>query len=64
MASALLGALQFGFGLVAGLALYVLPFDLMRSMSTVMIILIGAGLTAVYVLQWRDRQSSLPNMPL
>lgn len=62
MASALVGALQFGFGLVAGVALYVLPFDLMRSMSTVMLILIGGGLTVVYVLHWRDRQG-LPPIP-
>ena len=62
MASALVGALQFGFGLMAGLALYILPFDLMRSMSTVMLMLVGSGLIAVYVLRWRERQS-LPPVP-
>lgn len=62
MASALLGALQFGFGLLAGLALYVLPYALTLSMSIVMVVLIGAGLTAVYVLRWRERRV-LPPIP-
>ncbi|XID75275.1 multidrug effflux MFS transporter [Alkanindiges sp. WGS2144] len=62
MASALVGALQFGFGLLAGLALYVLPMDLTLAMSTVIIVLIGVGLTAVYVLRWREHKV-LPPLP-
>lgn len=63
MASALLGALQFGFGLLAGLALYLLPFQLSLSMSIIMVLLIGLGLTAVYVLRWRERHAIPPVPP-
>jgi DHA1 family bicyclomycin/chloramphenicol resistance-like MFS transporter len=63
MASALLGALQFGFGLLAGLALYLLPFQLSLSMSIIMVLLIGLGLTAVYVLRWRERHGIPPVPP-
>lgn len=63
MASALMGALQFGFGLLAGLVLYMLPYALSLSMSIVMVVLIGVGLTAVYVLRWRERRAMPPTPP-
>lgn len=64
MASALLGALQFGFGLLAGLLLYALPLELTRSMAVVMTLLIGSGLIAVFVLHWRERKIAAPLPPL
>ncbi len=62
MASALLGAIQFGFGLLAGLAVNMLPFSLIVSMSVVMLAVVSLGSIAVFVLRWRERRQ-LPVIP-
>lgn len=62
MASALLGAIQFGFGLLAGLAVNMLPFSLIVSMSVVMLAVVSLGSIAVFVLRWRERRQ-LPLIP-
>jgi DHA1 family bicyclomycin/chloramphenicol resistance-like MFS transporter len=56
MASALLGAIQFGFGLLAGVIVFALPFDLLRSMSIVMLFLVVFASIAIKVLRWRERR--------
>lgn len=56
MASALLGAIQFALGLLAGLAVNLLPFALPLSMSLVMLVVVGLGSIAVLVLRWRERR--------
>lgn len=60
MASALLGAIQFAFGLIAGLAVNMLPFELPLSMSLVMLAVVGLGSIAVLVLRWRERRLLVP----
>lgn len=59
MASALLGSLQFAFGLLAGVVLYLLPYSLLISMSIVMIILTCGGSIAVRILRWREERQSI-----
>lgn len=56
MASALLGAIQFGCGLLAGAIVFVLPFELLRAMSFVMLFLVIVASIAIKVLRWRERQ--------
>lgn len=63
MASALLGAIQFTFGLLAGLAVNMLPLQLPLAMSVVMLLVVGFGSLAVYVLKWRERRLLMPVPP-
>lgn len=56
MASALLGAIQFGCGLLAGAMVFVLPFELLRSMSLIMLFLVVFASIAIKVLRWRERK--------
>ena len=63
MASALLGAIQFALGLLAGLAVNLLPFALPLSMSLVMLVVVGLGSIAVLVLRWRERRLLVPVPP-
>lgn len=63
MASALLGAIQFALGLLAGLAVNMLPFALALSMSVVMLVVVSAGSVAVLVLRWRERRLLSPVPP-
>lgn len=63
MASALLGAIQFSLGLLAGLAVNMLPFELPLSMSLVMLMVVGLGSIAVLVLRWRERRLLVPVPP-
>lgn len=56
MASALLGSIQFGCGLLAGIVLFMLPFDLLRSMILIMLFLVVFASIAIKVLRWRERK--------
>jgi DHA1 family bicyclomycin/chloramphenicol resistance-like MFS transporter len=59
MASALLGSLQFGLGLLGGVILHTLPFDQLTAIAVMMAVLIGAGALAVWVHSQRQTKLSV-----